>query len=153
MTSHMQTVNIELLDSFVTIDKKLLGKSILLSNMFEESFDDQNSFKLPITFMVFEKISEYLGFYRDKGDKDSVFDIEFTDSLIRDKLLVSVIIASDFLDIPDIFELTCEKAGSLVFGKQPNQIQEILGISNEIFESELELMQKEWMYCKNQGIP
>jgi S-phase kinase-associated protein 1 len=61
--------------------------------------------------------------------------------------LVQVIQAANYLNIPDLLDLTCAKFASDIKGKLPEQIREMFGIENDLTPEEEAKIEEENKWC------
>jgi hypothetical protein len=137
----------------VTVNESVLHKSRVFSDMLSCGENSNEPIPLNLSSRVFYKVLEFLEYYKGGNDSDMSFDEIFIDS-IEINLLTEVIVAADFLDIQDLLELVCKKAGSLILGKNPRENPQpllVLGISNELSERENITMDKEFKYLSHFG--
>jgi hypothetical protein len=136
-------------NTYVTTQPSNLKKSNVLRDMTNFCNTTNEPVVLPMDSFVFEKVLQYLIHYKDTELIDLSFNMDLINTITTQGILVPVIVAADFLDIQKLLDITCEKAGSLIYGKKPNEIKGILGISNEIFDKDIEIMTREWEYIRN----
>ena len=58
-------------------------------------------------------------------------------------LLIELIMASNYLDMKNLLDLTCAKIANLIKGKSPEQIKDMFGIENDFTPEEEEKIREE----------
>lgn len=120
------------------IDISEASLSVTLKDLIGDVGTDNAIPLLNITAKTFDKLSEYMKRhvefpkehedYADKGlDEIAPWDIEYCASM-DNGLLFDVILASNYLDIPSLLQLTCKTVAKKIKGKSSDEIREILKI-------------------------
>jgi len=63
-------------------------------------------------------------------------------------VLIEVMMASNFLNIKDLFDLTCATVGSMIKGKTPEQIRALFNIPNDFTPEEEARIREENKWCE-----
>jgi S-phase kinase-associated protein 1 len=69
------------------------------------------------------------------------WDTEFLE--IDTDRLYDLINATNYLDVRDLFDLTCKKVAEMIMGKHPDEIREIFNIKNDFSPEEEEEIRRE----------
>lgn len=84
------------------------------------------------------------------------WDVDFLNTdLVRNgdekqhELLLNVILAANFLHIPNLLELGCAKMASIIKDKNPDQIRDTFGIENDFSSEEKEKIKQERYWMEN----
>ncbi|CAN6220497.1 unnamed protein product [Urochloa humidicola] len=78
---------------------------------------------------------------KDGGDDLASFDKEFVN--VDQSTLYDIMLASNYLEIKQLLDLTCQKVADMIKGKTPEQIRQTFGIKNDFSPEEEEEIRKE----------
>jgi len=140
------------------------SQCINMSGLIKDIIEDtgmEDLITLPnVSAHALQKIIEYCEYHWNnraaeivkplKGRVEDVicdFDKRFLEMEIR--LLIEVIMATRYLVIPDLLDLTCAKVASNLLGKSPVQIRELLGIENDFSPEEEAQIREENQWCQD----
>lgn len=118
-----------------------------------EDYGIENDIPVPnISSEVFKKVLEYcnhhFGSKKQKVDDDSEensWDLDFIN--VDQNELFSIILASNYLDIKPLLDLSCQAVAKKLEGKSTEEMRKMFGIKNDFEEGEEEKIRKEneWM--------
>ena len=130
------------------VDREVILMSGLVKDMLEEGDEDETPI-IPIPnvdYKPLEKVVDYCTYHSKepaqeiekplKGKIEDViceWDKKFLE--IDQSLLIELIMAANYLNIKDLLDLTCAKVASMIKGKAPEQIREMFGIENGMFQN------------------
>ena len=126
-----------------TVNARSIILSSLIQDMIEENEDEMPRIPVPnVEGKTLEKVIEYCNYHYDKpieeiekplkGDVNDYiceWDKKFLE--MEQHVLIDVIMASNYLNIKSLLDLTCAKIASMIRGKSPQQIRDIFGIEND----------------------
>jgi hypothetical protein len=134
------------------------GKNMLIPiaviskiNLIKNTIDDvgnEDMIPVPVQSNILEKIAE---FYSYRIDNTDFADIEDRDKKFFDipvDMLFDIITTANFLDAPDILDVSCDAAANLLRNKTPDEIRKILNITSVYTpEEEAEIIKEnEWAF-------
>lgn len=142
-----------------TVNARSIILSSLIQDMIEENEDEMPRIPVPnVEGKTLEKVIEYCNYHYDKpieeiekplkGDVNDYiceWDKKFLE--MEQHLLIDVIMASNYLNIKSLLDLTCAKIASMIRGKSPQQIRDIFGIENDFTKEEEEqvIEENKWL--------
>lgn len=137
---HLRTID----EQLVSVDKELLQESLLLSNMLEDLGDqsfDSETIPLQNTFCTLNNMNIIFQYLQTKDDKP-FYDMEPVD-------LLHIIQAANYLDIKNLFELTCKIiAQNKIKHMSIPEIKKLLDFDNiESTEEEKKNIEEELSWC------
>jgi S-phase kinase-associated protein 1 len=141
------------------LDRDAILMSGLVTDMLadeDEDSEDIPSIPVPnVDSKCMEKVEEYVKHHWNNRAKKieqplratfneliSEWDQKFLEK-IDQELLMKLLMAANYLHIPDLLDLTCAKAASMIKGKSPQQVCDMLGIENTYTEEEIEKINEE----------
>ena len=83
-----------------------------------------------------------------RTDNMSPWDADFTKRIPTQEDLFALILASNYLDIKDLLDVTCQAVANMVKGKTPEEIRLAFNIKNEFTPEEEEQVRKENEWCE-----
>lgn len=142
-----------------TVNARSIILSSLIQDMIEENEDEMPRIPVPnVEGKTLEKVIEYCNYHYDKpieeiekplkGDVNDYiceWDKKFLE--MEQHVLIDVIMASNYLNIKSLLDLTCAKIASMIRGKSPQQIRDIFGIENDFTKEEEEqvIEENKWL--------
>lgn len=134
-------------------------KAAKLSKTIENLIEDagvEAPIPLPnVTGKILNKVAEYCKYHienpdiqkQEEDDKvekrtDDIcsWDQEFCQ--VDQPTLFELILASNYLDIPGLLDLTCKTVANMIKGKTPEQIRQTFGLQNDFTPEEEEAIRK-----------
>jgi S-phase kinase-associated protein 1 len=133
----------------IEVDLEVAQQSVILKNMIEDTGKD-GEIPLPNLKMdILKKIIEFCEHYKDfklaplekplrTSNLEEIVDDWYANFINLDKMdeLIDVVVASNFLDIDPLIELSCAKLASLIKGKSAEEIRKKFGIENDFTHEE-----------------
>jgi hypothetical protein len=116
------------------------GKNVFTSafvvskiNLIKNTIDDvgnEDAIPIPVSSNIFEKIVEFYSYRNDNTDFADIEerDKKFFEISVDD--LFDIITTANFLDAPDILDVSCDAAANILRNKTPDEIRKILNITN-----------------------
>ncbi len=83
-----------------------------------------------------------------RTDNMSPWDADFTKRIPTQEDLFALILASNYLDIKDLLDVTCQAVANMVKGKTPEEIRKTFNIDKEFTPEEEEQVRKENEWCE-----
>lgn len=135
--------------------------STTIKNMLEDLGADNDGLVIPlnnITTKMLEKVIEFCEHTLAKGpqvqtegeakpsDLDE-WDIQFC--TMDQEELFALILASNYLDIKLLLDLTCKTVANMIKGKSPEEIRKTFNIKNDFTPEEEEKIRKENEWCED----
>ena len=130
----------------IPIDIKAAKKSNFI-NCFLNDFPNEDIKFDKINYSTLKKVAEYLEHYKDselkeiqplpkKDFKDCIdmWDYEYIN--LSSENIFEIMLAANFMDIKPLLELTCAKIASVIKGKSPKEIQDLLNIESDCIDDE-----------------
>ena len=143
------------------VEKEIAEQSVTVKHMLDDLGGDADSaIPLPnVSGEILTKIIEYCCYHNehpdpptseDKKDEKATDDIipwdkEFCD--IVQSTLFELILASNYLDIKPLLDLTCKTVANMIKGKTPEEIRKKFNIKNDFTPEEEEQIRKENEWC------
>jgi len=133
----------------------LKNHSILLQDLIEDEEDDTPKVHLKlIDSKTLKKVIEYCKHHENnkaddiekplKGDlKDVISQWDFEFINVDQSEIVLLVMAANYLNIPELLNLACAAMASLVKGKTPKEFRDLLGIDNAITAEEEAILAEE----------
>jgi S-phase kinase-associated protein 1 len=128
------------------VGENVAKQSKTIADLIEEVGVDGIDDPIPIPNVSPEILDIILNFcefnleYHPKDDIEE-FDSKFFD--IECKRLLEIVSAANFLNIPDLLDKSCSAIASLLCGKTPSELREILDVKTEYTKEEKEAVMKE----------
>ncbi len=128
------------------VDKKIAKQSLLIKDMLEERNEGGEIPLQNVDAVTLKKVIEYMEYYHDKTPQPipkplttfkenvSSWDYKYTD--LDTNLLINIIMAANYLNIPSLLELIAAKIASYIKGKSPEEIRNVFGIENDFSPEE-----------------
>ncbi|CAI2180539.1 17682_t:CDS:2 [Funneliformis geosporum] len=161
MTGAPEQRNVKLTSSEGTefkVERDVAEKSVLLKNMLEDVGESDMAIPLPnVTGPILQKVIEYCIHHRDdpmpthdddtkKTDDIDDWDAEFCK--VDQGTLYELILASNYLDIKPLLDLTCKTVANMIKGKSPEEIRKTFNIANDFTPEEEEQVKRENEWCE-----
>jgi len=147
------------------IQQNIMMQSGLISDMLEDQVDAEESdvpeIPLPnVDSKALQKVIDYCKQHHNnkaieiekplKGKIEDVicdWDKKFLEELDQ-SVLIELIMASNYMNIKSLLDLTCAKIASMIKGKSPEQIREMFDIENDFTPEEEEKIREENKWCE-----
>ena len=130
----------------IPIDIKAAKKSNFI-NCFLNDFPNEDIKFDKINYSTLKKVAEYLEHYKDSEPKEiqplpnkdfrdciDMWDYEYIN--LSSENIFEIMLAANFMDIKPLLELTCAKIASVIKGKSPKEIQDLLNIESDCIDDE-----------------
>jgi len=138
-----------------SVDRKVAVMSELVKTMAEGDADEKEIPLPNVKAEVLKKVVAYMNYHQDNVAKEiekplksanmaevvSQWDSDFVD--VEQELLFELILASNYMDIKPLLDLTCAKVASMIKGKTPEQIRKTFNIQNDFTPEEEEAVRAE----------
>jgi S-phase kinase-associated protein 1 len=136
------------------IGENVVKQSKTIADLIEEVGVDGIDDPIPIPNVTPDILDIILNFCEFNSEYHSKDDIEEFDSKFFDvecKRLLEIVSAANFLNIPDLLDKSCSAIASLLRGKTPSELREILNVQTEYSREEKEAVMKEnrWAFPEN----
>jgi len=97
-------------------------------------------------------VDDVKGNEEDEEDKKikTEWDLQFTQKWDR-KTLFKMILASNYLDVKPLLDLTCETVANMIKGKTPDEIKKAFGITDDFTSEEEKQVREENEWCKERS--
>lgn len=147
------------------VDERVAKMSITIRTMLEDlgiDSEDGKIEKIPLPNVredVLRKVIDWCIYHhtdppvveeRDKEgrrtDDISSWDLDFLKVDIA--MLMSLILAANYLDITGLLQLTCKTIANMLKGKTPEEIRRTFNIKDDLTPEEKELIRKENLWCE-----
>ena len=128
------------------IDKDIAIFSQTIKNMCEDNENDSSPIPLPnVNSKILSKVIEFMIYYKTSEDNDEDKDKWFKQYInIDDELLFNIILASNYLDIKPLLDITCKAvADEIKSCKTPEEIRKRFNIKNDFTPEEEEEVRRE----------
>ena len=147
MSTEDENITLETFDKHLIKVSKNTAKMSSVINMMIEDIEDENAI-VPLSDksctqstmnLVIKYLEKHIEFKKEKTENNIVieFDNEFQDQ--SDKIIFSLILAANFLDIKDLLELMCKKiADELKKCNTQEDVRERFDIREEITQSDVD---------------
>eukprot|EP00043_Microstomoeca_roanoka_P018793 m.204792 g.204792 ORF g.204792 m.204792 type:complete len:170 (+) comp16886_c8_seq1:436-945(+) len=142
-------------DREFTIPMKVARMSVTIKNMLQDLGWDESEEAFPIPGVeasILEKVITYCTHHADevqdkedatKKDEPSGFDAEFLRDMDQNTLF-KIILASNFLDIKSLLDLTCKHIAKMIHDcPNPDAIRKLFNIKNDFTPAEEEQVRRE----------
>jgi len=92
---------------------------------------------------ILEKVVEYCKHHSNKSDsdRDDVWDKEFMN--VDQNIVFELILASNYMDISSLLDLSCQKIANMIKGKSTEEIRTMFDIEDDFTPQEKEKIKKE----------
>lgn len=149
-------------DDKIEVDRAAAMMSHLIKDMLEED-DDEDLPEIPLPNVQRETLLEVVKFCvyhvdnpmnklcrplksTDMVDIVGEWDARFID--MEQNLLFNVILAANYLHLPDLLDLGCAKIASMIKSKSPDEIKELFNIEKNATPEEIEQVRQEntWIF-------
>ncbi|ORX88891.1 putative negative regulator sulfur controller-3 [Basidiobolus meristosporus CBS 931.73] len=142
-----------------TTDKEVVQRSKVLRDMLEDVGETDQPIPVPnVDSSVLEKVLEFCEYHRndpldieddsdDEGNKiDDILEWDRKFIQVDVEMLKQLILASNYLDIKQLSDVSTKTAASLLKGKTPEEIRQLFGIENDFTPEEEEQLRRdnEW---------
>jgi len=129
------------------VEFKIEYKDIKMAKTVQQLVEDIGT-DSPIPLMevkgnILEKVVEYCKHHSNKPDSDGddPWDNEFMD--VDQNTLFELILASNYMDISSLLELTCQKVADMIKGKTTEEIRTMFDIEDDFTPEEKEKIKNE----------
>jgi len=145
----------------IEVSRKAAEMSHLIKEMLEEDEEDNPDIPLPnVQKSALKKVVEFCERHTENpmpqisrpiknNDMKLIvgeWDANYID--IEQEVLFKVILAANYLDIPDLLDLGCAKIASMIKNKTPDEIKDLFNIDKNSTSEEEEQVRKEnpWIF-------
>lgn len=131
-----------------SVSRQVAERSRLLREMLIEIIEnDQIHGVIPVpnvTSVILGKALDFCSASVHWDDETTLGDYQakFISELDQDTLY-ELILAANYLDIPDLLEAACESVAAMIRGKKPEEIRAIFGLPDDFTPEQLETIDKE----------
>ena len=140
------------------VPKSVACRSATIKNMVDDTGLDAPVPLPSVDKTTLVKVIEYCK-YHDQADTDqkpederAAWDKDFLKTrLASDEQLFSMILASNYMDIKSLLDLTCKAVADEIKGKTPDQIRTRFNIKNDFTPEEEEEVRRENAWCEERG--
>lgn len=142
----------------LNLNEAILSKTIKSIINYPDNEEELQNWNIPddiiplqnVTSNTLLKIIEYIKYHsntnnneKDKNDWDNSF------LKVDDELLFNIILASNYLEIPNLLDLTCKTVADYIKAcKSPQEIRRKFNIKNDFTPEEEEEIRKENAWCE-----
>ena len=139
----------------VEIDLDIAEKSVLIKGLIDDSGTEEQIPLPNVKRPILEKVIQFCTHLKDHAppeiekplksvDMASVVDAWYADYInLEQEVLFELIMASNYLDIKPLLELSCSKVASLIKNKSIQEIRKFFNIENDFSpEEELQIMEE-----------
>lgn len=139
------------------VEKKVAEMSVTIKDMIEDTAHMMNDQEIPlpnVTGKILEKVIQYCKYHHEnpttvsednkddnRSDNISQWDKEFC--TVDQATLFEMILASNYLDIKGMLDLTCKTVANMIKGKTPDEIRKTFNITQDFTPEEEEQVRKE----------
>lgn len=134
------------------VEKKVAFRSVTVKNMVEDTGMDTCVPVPMVESQTLIKVIEYLK-YHQKAEEDTtpeddqrLWDKDYTK--VDDESLFKLILASNYLNIKPLLDLTCKAVADEIKGKTPEEIRLRFNIKNDFTPEEEEEVKRENAWCE-----
>eukprot|EP00054_Salpingoeca_dolichothecata_P031679 m.264263 g.264263 ORF g.264263 m.264263 type:complete len:172 (+) comp27626_c0_seq1:106-621(+) len=144
------------------VEASVAKMSITIKNMLDDlgwSGEDDTPIPLPnVTGAILEKVIQYCKQHKDdpilteeeqlekRSEEITGWDADFVK--VDQGTLFEMILASNFLDIKPMLDLTCKTVANMIKGKTPEEIRKHFNIKNDFTPQEEEQVRRENEWCE-----
>jgi S-phase kinase-associated protein 1 len=145
----------------VEVSLEVASMSVTIKNMLEDLGGGIPEVAIPlhnVTSKILEKVVEYCKYCIEnptetdnlkKGSEDiSSWGKKFC--AVDQETLFELILASNYLDIKPLLDLTCKTVSNMIKGKTPEEIRKTFNIKNDFTPEEEEKVRRENEWCEEQ---
>lgn len=116
-----------------SIEKEIAIQSILLKNLIEDFGESDNTIPLPnITGPIMQKVIEWCEYHKndcvENEEKINEWDNNFVN--VDQETLFELILATNYLDIKPMLDMTCKNVANIIKGKSPEEIRKTFNIND-----------------------
>jgi len=131
----------------VEVDDDSIKQSKTIRNIIEESSVEDGVIPVPnVTFDILSKVVEFCDFHVREHTLEEIEEFE-QDFFPEDvNVLSDIIIAANFLDVPNLLDKLCSVVANMLRGKKPEEIRHILNVETAFTEEE-EAVKKEFPWA------
>ncbi len=144
------SVNIVCEDETFTVDIDIAKQSVILKNMIEDTSNNENITLNNIKKDTMRRVIDFCRHYKESklptiqkplqsaNLSEAINDEWYVKFIDLDKVddIIELVIASNFLDIDPLTELSCAKIASMIKGKSVEEIRKKFGIENDFTPEE-----------------
>ncbi|VDL61002.1 unnamed protein product [Hymenolepis diminuta] len=137
------------------VDKKLLMKSKLMKDLIDDVGNEEaeNNIPFPLIYVssrALEKVILWCQHYEEPIDESnslyiSVWDENFFNNM-ESEIMVDLLIAADYLDIPDLYEKCSQFCAKILTSNSVEELRKIFGIECDLSFDELQRINDENEY-------
>jgi len=119
------------------VEETVARESQIIKKVMEEDLGSHRTIPLPpVSSQILEKVIQYCRYHvlhapHDVNSHNSRWDSEFLNNLGDHETFLKLVLASHYLGIKNLVDLTCQTIADMIRGKTPQQIRQILNIKNE----------------------
>ncbi|XP_026432627.1 SKP1-like protein 1B [Papaver somniferum] len=129
------------------VEESVALQSQTIKHMIEDDCAD-NGIPLPnVTSNILAKVIEYCRKHDDNADEKAKddelknWDAEFVK--VDQSTLFDLILASNYLNVKELLDLTCQTVADMIKGKSPKEIRKTFNIKNDFTPAEEEEVRRE----------
>jgi len=140
------------------VAKEVAEHSVTVKNIIEDVNDTSQPIPLPnVNGKILKKVIEYCQHYHDTPHEivtDNSGKIPELDEYcktfcnVEQQVLFETILASNYLDIKPLLDLTCRAVANMIRGKTPEEIKKVFNIKKDFSPEEEEQVRKENEWCE-----
>ena len=132
------------------VEAKAAFRSITIKNMIDDTGFQVHVPVPMVDSSTLAKVIEYLK-YHQKAEDENLDDEQIWDAnyvKVDDETLFNLILASNYLDIKSLLDLTCKTVADEIKGKTPEEIRTRFNIKNDFTPEEEEEVKRENAWCE-----
>jgi S-phase kinase-associated protein 1 len=150
-------------DKEFQITKEVAEMSTTIKNMLDDFEGSGSNFPIPLPNVLGQHLAlviKYCEYHlehptpvseekKDEKRTDDIiqWDLDFCKEFDQTTLF-AMILASNYLDIKPLLDLTCKTVANMIKGKTPEEIRKTFNIKNDFTPEEEELVRKENEWCE-----
>jgi S-phase kinase-associated protein 1 len=144
------------------VERRVLRQSVTIKNMMEDIEDFDGAIPLPnVSGATLAKVIDYCKHHVDDPPKPTQpesssgggveaqmdpWDKDFMQ--IDNQVIFSLVLASNYLDVKPLLDLTCKHIANMIKGKTPEEIRKTFLLKNDFTPEEEEEVRKESAWCE-----
>ena len=130
------------------VDDDSIKQSRTIRNIIEESTVEDDVIPVPnVTFDILRKVVEFCDFHVSEHTSEEIAEFEKHFLPADTGVLLDIITAANFLDVPKLLDRLCSTVANMLRGKKPEEIRQILNVENAFTEEEEESVKKEFPWA------
>lgn len=136
-------------NEFISVDKNIAEKSVLIKNMLEDIDDSDSPIPLPnVNEKILNKIIKWCIHHVDDPieDENKSTEIDEWDQgffEVDQEILFDIILAANYLDIKPLLDIGCKVVANMIKGKSAEEIRKTFNIVNDFTPEEEAQIKKE----------